>query len=151
MAAFAARRTCSRPDGLRMNKWLRRAVGTVGIAGGVWLLGSGAAHADATTDAFDAQHLSDTVGSLFQATGGPSNQALSLLTPATQAGSGPLAFTHGAGTTAGQQENGLLDALPITDVLPPTGTERGLGLPLVGALPIDGLLPLGELRSGGLP
>ncbi len=134
-----------------MNKWLRRAVGTVGIAWGVWLLGSGAAHADATTDAFAPQHLYDTVSGLFAPTGGPNNQALSLLTPATEAVTGPLSFSHGAGTVAGQQENGLLDALPITDVLPPTGTENGLGLPLVGALPIDGLLPLGELRSGGLP
>src|SRR5262245_48974785 len=32
-----------------MNKWFRRAVGTVGLAGGMLLLGTGTAHADDAT------------------------------------------------------------------------------------------------------
>jgi hypothetical protein len=41
-----------------MNKWFRRAVGTVGIAGGVLLLGSGTAQADdSVTAAKDPQLL----------------------------------------------------------------------------------------------
>src|SRR2546430_3610052 len=90
-------RNCSRPDGMRMNKWLRRAVGTVGIAGGVWLLGSGAAHADATTTATDAQHLTGVLDSLFTPTGGPNNLALNLDRATTALPTaGPMSFTHGA-------------------------------------------------------
>src|SRR5438105_10488134 len=81
MAAFARASNCSRPDGMRMNKWLRRTVGTVGIASGIWLLGSGAAHADASTPANDPQRLSGLLEGLFTPTGGPNNLGLTLATP----------------------------------------------------------------------
>ncbi|TML31922.1 MAG: hypothetical protein E6G35_03325 [Actinobacteria bacterium] len=161
-----------------MNKWLRRAVGTVGIAGGIWLLGSGTAHADNATPANDPQRLSGLLDSLFTPAGGPTNLGLTLDTPTTrvQTGAlpgGPLSFSPGHGragvtvhTPLGRHREmavgGLLDALPISDVLPPrdlggmtaapadqqesTRTEGLADLPLIG-----GLLPLGDLQSGGLP
>ena len=85
-----------------MNKWLRRAVGTVGIAGGIWLLGSGTAHADNAAPANDPQRLSGLLDSLFTPAGGPTNLGLTLDTPTTrvQTGAlpgGPLSFSPGHG------------------------------------------------------
>ncbi|MEV0568862.1 hypothetical protein [Dactylosporangium sp. NPDC050588] len=54
-----------------MNTWFRRAVGTVGVAGGILLLGAGAAHAD---DALMPGQLDD----LLSPAGGPNNQSLQL-------------------------------------------------------------------------
>ena len=68
-----------------MNKWLRRTVGTVGIAGGIWLLGSGTAHADAANPASDPQRLTGLLDNLFTPAGGPSNLGLTMGTP-TDAG-----------------------------------------------------------------
>src|SRR2546430_4952104 len=121
-----------------MNKWLRRTVGTVGIASGIWLLGSGAAHADASTPANDPQHLSGLLDGLFTPAGGPNNLGLTLTTPHD-----PVADSvAGASGSIGGAVPELLNALPITDVLPlrdlgglaapQPATE---GLPLAGSLP----------------
>src|SRR4051812_3075317 len=59
-----------------MNKWFRRAVGTVGIAGGVLLLGAGTAHADdSVAAAKDPQQLNGLFDDLMKPTGGPNNWA----------------------------------------------------------------------------
>src|ERR1043165_1963813 len=55
-----------------MNTWFRRAVGTVGLAGGILLLGAGAAHAD------DAALVPGQLDDLFSPAGGPNNQSLQL-------------------------------------------------------------------------
>ena len=55
-----------------MNTWFRRAVGTVGLAGGMLLLGAGAAHAD------DTALVPGQLDDLFSPAGGPNNQSLQL-------------------------------------------------------------------------
>jgi hypothetical protein len=55
-----------------MNTWFRRAVGTVGMAGGILLLGAGAAHAD------DSALVPGQLDDLFSPAGGPNNQSLQL-------------------------------------------------------------------------
>src|SRR5947207_4495327 len=158
MAAFARASNCSRPDGMRMNKWLRRTVGTVGIAGGIWLLGSGTAHADASTPANDPQRLTGLLDSLFTPAGGPSNLGLTMVDPghlAPQAGRTVRELTsqvpHGVPA--------LLHALPITEVVPVHGLgavtapqESGIaGLPFIGDdLPLAGSLPLADALPAGL-
>src|SRR5947209_17826332 len=72
-----------------MNKWFRRAVGTVGIAGGVLLLGAGAAHADeSVTAAKDPQQLNGLFDELLKPTGGPNNLGLSLDAPGRRVSAG---------------------------------------------------------------
>src|SRR4051812_49896352 len=86
-----------------MNKWFRRAVGTVGIAGGILLLGAGAAHADDSVSAAkDPQKLNGLFDDLMKPTGGPGNLGLSLNAPGHRQMStglvpgGPLAMSdHG--------------------------------------------------------
>src|SRR5256885_14134248 len=69
-------------DGLRMNKWFRRAVGTVGIAGGFLLLGAGTAHADDSVSAAkDPQLLHRLLEDPFKPARGPSNLRPSPHTP----------------------------------------------------------------------
>ena len=54
-----------------MNKWFRRAVGTVGIAGGALLLGTGAAQADDSVPAAeDPQLLHGLVEDVLSPSGG---------------------------------------------------------------------------------
>jgi hypothetical protein len=132
-------------DGTRMNKWIRRTAGTVGIAGGALLLGT-AAHAD--TPVHD---LADTAS----IDGGLSGVGVSLDTPGQRDtvgllpdGGGPIrsgtnngelgAVVH-APTKDGQPRdvfaNGrtpdIFQALPITDVVP----MDGLGMPTARTLP----------------
>src|SRR3954465_7708510 len=67
---------------IEMNKGFRRAVGTVGIAGGVLLLGAGTAHADDSVPAAqDPQLLHGLFDDLLTPAGGPSNLALGMDTP----------------------------------------------------------------------
>jgi hypothetical protein len=63
-----------------MNKWFRRTVGTVGIAGGIWLLGAGAAHADDAA-VKDPQQLNGLFDEILTPAGGPNNLGLSLDAP----------------------------------------------------------------------
>src|SRR5437773_6941735 len=150
MAAFARASNCSRRDGMRMNKWLRRTVGTVGIAGGIWLLGSGAAHADAATPASDPQRLTGLLDSLFTPAGGPSNLGLTMGDLAPHAGRTVRALT----SDVPEGVPAVLHALPITDVVPVQGLgglaapqESGIaGLPFIGdGLPLGGALPLADV------
>src|SRR5947207_1519527 len=126
-------------DGLRMNKWFRRAVGTVGVAGGLWLLGAGTAHADDSVSAAkDPQQLHGLLKDLFTPTGGRASLGLSLDTPGHRMSAGvvpggPLATTPHDGPSGlvlhapgrdGQPKDvfltapvpNLLGALPINDV-----------------------------------
>src|SRR5262245_49952321 len=81
----------------RMNKWFRRAVGTVGVAGGILLLGAGTAHAeDVATTAGALDDLISPAGDLA-ALNGPDNLGATLDTPGARwsAGTmdgGPFAF-----------------------------------------------------------
>lgn len=151
-----------------MNTWFRRAVGTVGMAGGILLLGAGAAHAD---DTLVPGQLDD----LFSPAGGPNNQSLQLEAHGsridTTAGSSTEAGrrTTAASTTTrggGQQLPDVLRTLPLSTVLPTdslglprTTSSRASNLPAVQSLP-GGLptedsvaaLPLvGSLQQLGLP
>jgi len=143
---------------MRMNKWLRRTVGTVGIAGGIWLLGSGTAHADASTPASDPQRLTGLLDSLFTPAGGPSNLGLTMGAPGERTDAGLLPLVPRTGRTlhaltsvghVSDKVPALLHALPVTEVLPlpdlgglAAPQESGIaGLPLVdglGGLPLVG-------------
>src|SRR5207302_4673412 len=107
----------------------------------IWLLGSGAAHADNSTTANDTHRLSGLLDSLFTPAGGPTNLGLTLDTPSTRTDAGllengPLAFSPGQGhtgltahalTVGGRPQDislpdrvpDVMSGLPITDVLPP--------------------------------
>ena len=110
-----------------MNTWFRRAVGTVGVAGGMLLLGAGAAHADDT--ALAPGQLDD----LLSPAGGPNNQSLQLdargsridTSAATTSENGRRTTSATTTTRAGQQVPGLLNGLPLSTVLP----TDSLGLP----------------------
>jgi hypothetical protein len=163
-----------------MNKWIRRAVGTVGIAGGALLLGAGTAHADdSVTAAEDPQLLHGLIEHLFSPTGGA---GMSLDTPGhrTTTGlmpGGPLRTSANDGDTgvvvhapdrngqprdvfAGGRMPDLFRALPITDAIPSSGLgltpQPAEGLPFGdGGLPVDNVpldLPQGLSSNGlGLP
>ena len=161
-----------------MNKWFRRAVGTVGIAGGICLLGSGAAHADTSSSAVpDTQRLAGLLDSLFTPAGGPTNLGLTLDTPSarTDAGlvpKGPFAVSHGTGhtgltahalTAGGRPQNialpdrvpDVMSGLPITDVLP-LKDLGGLALAparteSTGGTALTGLPLLSSLPLDGVP
>jgi hypothetical protein len=145
-----------------MNKWIRRAVGTVGIAGGALLLGAGTAHADdSVTAAEDPQLLHGLVEDLFSPTGGA---GMSLDTPGhrTTTGllpGGPVQMAPNDGDVgmvlhapdqngqprdvyAGGKMPDVFRALPITDAVP----ADGLGIAPKPAT-TEGL-PVG---AGGLP
>ncbi len=151
-----------------MNKWMRRTVGTVGIAGGIWLLGSGAAHA---ADDAAAQ----------QPAGGPQAGSQGLLgnllpadaaqqgargdAPASTQQQGPLVppgvltFAPNQGQVAllpgpGGQVSDVLKGIPLSNAVPNKnlgGTQRsqpvanGSGAEALTGLPVLG----GGL--GGLP
>src|SRR3712207_1062649 len=102
-----------------MNKWFRRAVGTVGIAGGILLLGAGAAHADDSVPAAkDPQQLNGLFDELMKPTGGPSNLGLSLDTPGNRRLStglvpgGPLATSEHHGQPGAVAHTPALRGLP---------------------------------------
>lgn len=121
-----------------MNKWLRRTVGTVGLAGGIWLLGTGAAHAAGSTASPDDQlPVSAMLHDLFTPAG---NLGVTLDAPGTRVDAGmvpggPLSLSPNDGrfglTAHALRDNGqprniviggrlpdLTRALPVTDVLP---------------------------------
>lgn len=131
-----------------MNTWFRRAVGTVGIAGGVLLLGAGAAHADDSV-AKDPQQLHGLFDDLLSPTGGTSGMQLA------QVHKGQLPTDS---LPTGTQVPGVLGALPISDASKATGlaTVDGAGTesaPVTGGLPLVGGLTGGlpGLGGGGLP
>ncbi|MEV0131875.1 hypothetical protein AB0H83_25860 [Dactylosporangium sp. NPDC050688] len=130
-----------------MNTWFRRAVGTVGVAGGILLLGAGAAHAD---DALVPGQLDD----LFSPAGGPNNQSLQL----EAHGSGIDMSAAGSSQAGGRQLPDVLSLLPTEMLgLPRTTSSKvsnvsavpGRTLPAedsVAALPL-----VGSLQQFGLP
>jgi hypothetical protein len=146
-----------------MNKWIRRAVGTVGIAGGALLLGTGTAQADdSVTAAQDPQLLHGLVEDLFSPTGGP---GLSLDTPGhrTTAGLRPGGLVQTSGNQGevgvvlhapdgngerrdlfvGGRPPDVFNALPVSDVVPVDG---------LGLRPAPVAAPQGEsLRGESLP
>src|SRR5690242_3650860 len=131
-----------------MNKWFRRTVGTVGIAGGILLLGAGAAHAD-DSPVKDPQQLNGLFDEILTPAGGPNNLGLSLDSPDRKVSTGlvpggpvataPHAHRGQAGLTAHTpRRSGLpndpfvtapipdvMRSLPITDA---TGTSGLSGL-----------------------
>jgi hypothetical protein len=148
-----------------MNKWIRRAVGTVGIAGGALLLGTGTAQADdSVTAANDPQLLHGLVEDLFSPTGGP---GLSLDTPGhrTTVGLRPGGVVQASGNQGevgvvlhapdgngerrdvfvGGRPPDVFNALPVSDAVP----FDGLGL---RPAPAAAAAPQGEsLRGESLP
>jgi hypothetical protein len=163
-----------------MNKWFYRAVGAVGVAGGVMLLGSGVAHAETVSEAqptADLQAMRGLVADLFSPTGGLHNLGLSIDMPDTRLNAGlvadgPLSITRGTGdlgVTAyapGVQDISLTGKAPaLTRALPNTGLLNSTGLlngstkeeALPGLDSVTGMLsggPLGGLlgaQPGGSP
>ncbi|MEU7822194.1 hypothetical protein [Catellatospora sp. NPDC049133] len=163
-----------------MNKWFYRAVGAVGVAGGVMLLGSGVAHAETVTEAqptADLQAMRGLVADLLSPTGGLNNLGLSIDMPDTRLNAGlladgPLSITRGTGEVGvtayapGVQDISLTGkapaltrALPSTDLLNSTGLLNGAGKEeaLPGLDSVTGMLsggPLGGLlgaQPGGSP
>jgi hypothetical protein len=123
-----------------MNKWLNRAVGTVGVAGGMLLLGAGAAHADSVVP------TTGTLDDVFRPAPADS-LGLTVDTPGSQVSTGmvdegPLSVQKNDGQTGAvvhtPGENGhsrdvfasgrlpdLLSALPSNDLMP----GSALGVP----------------------
>jgi hypothetical protein len=148
-----------------MNKWFRRAVGSVGVAGGVLLLGAGTAHTDNSVPAaMDPQQLHGLFNDLLTPAGGPNNQGLSL-NALDQVG---LPTDQLVGLPTDQLANppvpGVLGTLPISDAsgitslgdlgaLTPGSVLPGLlsGTALVGALTHAPQLPLLDDPVGALP
>ncbi|MPZ25740.1 MAG: hypothetical protein GEV12_04650 [Micromonosporaceae bacterium] len=135
-----------------MNRWLYRAVGTVGIAGGALVFGAGAAQADQTdlADPALADVFSPTSGLPPLDLTGPDRTA-----PGT-AGAGELRLDPADGRLgqgAGAEGEPAPEVLPGLPGLPGLDSLLG-GLPL-GGLPLDGLpldgLPLDGLPLDGLP
>ncbi|MEV4133912.1 hypothetical protein AB0J72_17305 [Dactylosporangium sp. NPDC049742] len=138
-----------------MNTWFRRAVGTVGVAGGILLLGAGAAHAD---DALVPGQLDD----LLSPAGGPNNQSLQL-----EAHGSRIDTSADSGTQAGRRTTSTqLSSPQLPSVLDMIPTEM-LGLPRATSSKVSTLqsapnqlpaedsvaaLPLvGSLQQFGLP
>ncbi|MEV4507346.1 hypothetical protein AB0K00_00100 [Dactylosporangium sp. NPDC049525] len=134
-----------------MNTWFRRAVGTVGLAGGILLLGAGAAHAD------DSALVPGQLDDLFSPAGGPNNQSLQLEahgsridTSAASSSQAGRRTTSTSTTTrgGGQQLPNVLQTLPLNTVLP---TEM-LGLPRTTSSKVSNLSSVpGNAIPGGLP
>jgi hypothetical protein len=140
---------------MNMNRWLYRAAGTVGIAGGFLLLGAGSAHADQASDT-DPESMEALLGDVFsptsglppldltggdQATGSLASSALTL---------DPADGRHGTADRPAAGEPELLPGLPGLSGLPTGGLDSLLGgLPL-GSVPMDSLgLPGGAVGAGG--
>ncbi|WP_433055381.1 hypothetical protein [Dactylosporangium sp. CS-033363] len=129
-----------------MNTWLRRTVGTVGIAGGFLLLGAGAAHADDT--ALAPGQLDD----LFSPAGGPNNQALQLtahtdrIDTSTESSS-PTSL--GQNRVNRQAVPSALQGLPLTSLVP----TDALGLPRTTSSRLPNLpaLPTDAVAANALP
>lgn len=141
-----------------MNRWLYRAVGTVGIAGGALVFGAGAAQADQTdlADQALADVFSPTSGLLPLDLTDPDRPA-----PGTE-GAGELQLDPADGRVGHAAPAARLGGAPEPEVLPglpglPLGLDSLLGgLPL-GGLPLDGLpldglpVPVDGLPTNGLP
>jgi hypothetical protein len=124
-----------------MNKWFRRAVGTAGVAGGMLLLGAGAAHA--------ADNSALTPGDdLFTPAGGASNTGLALDTPGTRISTdspdgGPLSVHPNQGQTGA-----ILDA-PGVGSGPGNQISGETGWPdVLRAVPLDSIVPMSNM---GMP
>ncbi|MEV0458351.1 hypothetical protein [Catellatospora methionotrophica] len=153
-----------------MNKWFYRAVGAVGVASGVMLLGNGVAHAETVTEAqptADLQAMRGLVADLFSPTGGLHDLGLSLDMTDTRLNAGlradgPLSITRGTGDLGltayapGMQNISLTGKAPaLTRALPDTGLLNGTTGLLKGAPKEEGGLPgldnvTGVLSSGPL-
>ena len=149
-----------------MNTWFRRAVGTVGLAGGILLLGAGAAHAD------DSALVPGQLDDLFSPAGGPNNQSLQLeahgsridTSAASSSQAGRRTTTTQVGSqlsrpsgSSGQLPN-VLSMIPTEMLgLPRTTSSKVSNLSAVpgNALPTEdsvAALPLvGSLQQFGLP
>jgi hypothetical protein len=119
-----------------MNKWMNRAVGTVGVAGGMLLLGAGVAHADDALTPGAPDDLSS------------SNLGATLDTPGSQASAGMVPN----GPLALQKNDGRLGATVHTPGA--NGESRdvfvgGRAPDALGAVPGNDVMPSG-LRSWGL-
>ncbi|MGI5246824.1 hypothetical protein [Dactylosporangium sp. CA-139066] len=132
-----------------MNTWFRRTVGTVGIAGGMLLLGAGAAHADDT--ALAPGQLDD----LFTPAGGPNNQSLQMQAHGDRIDTSAASTTNEAGgrtTSASLRTNslngrpmpGVLTGLPLSSLVP----TESLGLPRTTSSRLPGLPPLPTSTAG---
>ncbi|GAA0710516.1 hypothetical protein Drose_02255 [Dactylosporangium roseum] len=153
-----------------MNTWFRRAVGTVGVAGGMLLLGAGAAHADDT--ALAPGKLDD----LLAPSGSLALHAESSVidtSTATTAEAGKQGSATGTTTQVGRQVPNVLRDLPLSTLLPtdalglPRTTSSRMptlpalptdAVPLPGAVPAEDSLAglplaggLGDLDALGLP
>jgi len=124
-----------------MNKWFRRAVGTAGVAGGMLLLGAGAAHA--------ADNSALTPGDdLFAPVGGQSNTGLALDTPGTRISTdnpdgGPLSVHPNDGQTGAIMDAPGLGSGP--------GNQVGTEVPwsnVLQAVPLDSVVPMSNM---GMP
>jgi hypothetical protein len=138
-----------------MNTWLRRTVGTVGIAGGLLLLGAGAAHADDT--ALAPGQLDD----LFSPAGGPNNQSLQLqghtdrIDTSTESTAQGGQRTTSTSTSLGtnrvnrQAMTGMLPGLPLSSLVP----TDSLGLPRTTSSRVPNLpaLPTDAVAGSALP
>ncbi|MEV0273084.1 hypothetical protein AB0H43_30275 [Hamadaea sp. NPDC050747] len=146
-----------------MNKWLFRAVGTVGVASGIWLLGGAAAHAHEATAApvTDPQALRGLLNNIFSPTNGLSDLGVSVDLPGNGVDAGldantPLQLRANDGRTGvtahlpqrqdiflGGRLPDLAHSVPAVAMLP----ERTEGLPGLSNL-TDGLT--GSGGAGGI-
>ncbi|MEV6969057.1 hypothetical protein AB0M47_28475 [Hamadaea sp. NPDC051192] len=146
-----------------MNKWLFRAVGTVGVASGIWLLGGAAAHAHEATAApvTDPQAMRGLLNNIFSPTNGLSDLGVSVDLPGNGVDAGldakaPLQLRTNDGRTGvtahlpqrqdvflGGRLPSLADSVPAVAMLP----ERTEGLPGLSNL-TDGLT--GSGGAGGI-
>ncbi|WP_432834303.1 hypothetical protein [Dactylosporangium sp. CA-092794] len=136
-----------------MNTWFRRAVGTVGVAGGMLLLGAGAAHADDT--ALAPGQLDD----LFSPAGGPNNQSLSLhargdridtsAASSVEAGKRTTSTSLSTNSLNSRKVPSVLRGLPLTSLVP----TDSLGLPRTTSSRLPNLppLPTDALATNALP
>lgn len=123
-----------------MNRWLYRAAGTAGIAGGFLLLGAGIAHADQAGEA-DPDAL---LGDAFSPTSGLPPLDLTGGVPGRAAGTG--------GPRAGEVGADLVrvdGAEPVGLSARVTGTGTGT-LPTVPAAPVAALPPAGDALDAPL-
>jgi hypothetical protein len=136
---------------MNMNRWLYRAAGTVGIAGGFLLLGAGSAHADQASDT-DPESMDALLGDVFSPTSGLPPLDLTGGDPTGSLASGALTLDPADGRRgqADRPATGMPELLPGLPGLPAGGLGSLLGgLPL-GSVPLDSLgLPGGAVGAGG--
>jgi hypothetical protein len=133
-----------------MNKWFRRAIGTVGIAGGVLLLGAGAAQADDTMT-HGSQPLHGLVEEFFDPTnnlgmdGGVSGAGVSVDTPGQQTTAGSFAGRSPVQQTRNNGEVGAAVHAPDA-----SGKPRAV---FAGGKPpnVTQMVPATDLTPTGLP